>query len=149
MRHLLIVLILLSSPALAGVYGAENWGEMYWGDNAVSAPTRSPTISSVVADSDQIRIALTDFPTGTGEDGWSAVTSYVVTCGETTVETSETSVTITGLKSETAYSCSVTAVNGQGNSPMTVQVVMTSEELQSLNLILICSAVDCTNRAET
>lgn len=147
---LALFLLMLSSPAaFAGTYGTENWGSMYWGDNAVSAPTSSPTISSVVADSDQIKITLTDFPIGTGEDGWSAVRSYVVTCGETTVETSETSVTISGLQSETEYSCSVTAVNDLGNSPMSVQVVVTSEELQRLNLILICSAIDCTNRTET
>ena len=143
-RNLIACLIfVISSPSLAGVYGSENWGEMYWGDNPVSTPTAAPTISSVVARADQITITLDNFPKGTGADGWSAITSYIVTCGATTVETSDTAVTITGLDSDTEYSCSVSAANAVGNSPATVQVVMTDPELQGLNLYLICAVVDC------
>ena len=143
-RNLIACLIfVISSPWLAGVYGSENWGEMYWGDNPVSTPTAAPTISSVVARADQITITLDNFPQGTGADGWSAITSYIVTCGATTVETSDTAVTITGLDSDTEYSCSVSAANAVGNSPATVQVVMTDPELQGLNLYLICAVVDC------
>lgn len=146
MRYLLLVILVLSGHSLAGVYGSENWGEMYWGDNPISAPTATPAISSVVADEDQITITLTDFPQGTGEDGWSAVTGYTVTCGETTIDTSEASVTISGLDSETEYSCSVTATNSQGISPALVRVVATSEQLQGLNILLICSAINCSGR---
>lgn len=143
-RNTLVFLMLVISPcALAGVYGSENWGEMYWGDNPVSTPNAAPTISSVVARTDQITITLDNFPQGTGADGWSAITSYIVTCGETTVETSDTAVTITGLDSDTEYSCSVSASNAAGDSPATVQVVMTDPELQGLNLFLICAVVDC------
>jgi len=143
-RNTLVLLMLVISPcALAGVYGSENWGEMYWGDNPVSTPNAAPTISSVVARTDQITITLDNFPQGTGADGWSAITSYIVTCGETTVETSDTAVTITGLDSDTEYSCSVSASNAAGDSPATVQVVMTDPELQGLNLFLICAVVDC------
>jgi hypothetical protein len=143
-RNILVLLMLVISPcALAGVYGSENWGEMYWGDNPVSTPNAAPTISSVVARTDQITITLDNFPQGTGADGWSAITSYIVTCGETTVETSDTAVTITGLDSDTEYSCSVSASNAAGDSPATVQVVMTDPELQGLNLFLICAVVDC------
>jgi hypothetical protein len=143
-RNTLVLLLLVISPcALAGVYGSENWGEMYWGDNPVSTPNAAPTISSVVARTDQITITLDNFPQGTGADGWSAITSYIVTCGETTVETSDTAVTITGLDSDTEYSCSVSASNAAGDSPATVQVVMTDPELQGLNLFLICAVVDC------
>ena len=143
-RNLIACLIVvISSPSLGGVYGSENWGEMYWGDNPVSTPTAAPTISSVVARADQITITLDNFPQGTGADGWSAITSYIVTCGETTVETSDTAVTITGLDSETEYSCSVSAANAVGSSPATLQVVMTDPELQGLNLFLICAVVDC------
>ena len=139
-----LVIALLSPFTLAGVYGSENWGEMYWGDNPVTAPTGAPTITSVVATKDQITITLSDFPLGTGADGWSAVTSYTVTCGETSVETSDTSVTITGLDSDTEYSCSVSASNAVGNSPTALTVVMTDPILQGLQLFLICSAIDCT-----
>lgn len=143
-RNLIACLIFAtSSTSLAGVYGSENWGEMYWGDNPVSTPTAAPTITSVVARADQITITLGNFPQGTGDDGWSAITSYIVTCGATTVETSDTAVTITGLDSDTEYSCSVSAANAVGNSPATLQVVMTDPELQGLNLFLICAVVDC------
>ena len=143
-RNILVLLMLvIRLCALAGVYGSENWGEMYWGDNPVSTPNAAPTISSVVARTDQITITLDNFPQGTGADGWSAITSYIVTCGETTVETSDTAVTITGLDSDTEYSCSVSASNAAGDSPATVQVVMTDPELQGLNLFLICAVVDC------
>ena len=147
-RLFLGALIALSSwPTLAGVYGSENWGEMYWGDNPVTAPTDAPTITSIVATEDQITITLDDFPVGTGADGWSAVTSYTVTCGATTVETSESAVTITGLEGDTDYSCSVTASNAQGNSPEFIQVVTTDSALDGLNIMLICSVVDCKGKA--
>ena len=143
MKHCCVFLLLLSVNVSAGVYGSENWGEMYWGDNPVTAPTDAPTITSAVATEDQITITLSDFPLGTGADGWSAITSYTVTCGETSVETSDTSVTITGLDSDTEYSCSVSASNAVGSSPTTVKVVMTDAMLQGLKLFLICSAIEC------
>ena len=143
MRYRLLLILMFSGHALAGVYGSENWGEMYWGDNPATAPTSAPTIASAVATEDQITITLDDFPVGTGADGWSAVTSFIVTCGATTVETSESSVTITGLDGATDYSCSVTASNALGDSPALVQVVTTDSALDGLNIMLICSVVDC------
>ena len=143
MKYCFVLLWLLSVNASAGIYGSENWGEMYWGDNPATIPTSAPTIASAVATEDQITITLDDFPVGTGADGWSAVTSYTVTCGETSVETSDTSVTITGLDSDTEYSCSVSASNAVGSSPTTVKVVMTDGMLQGLQIFLICSAIDC------
>jgi hypothetical protein len=129
--------------ANAGVYGSENWGEMYWGDNPTTAPTSAPTIASAVATEDQITITLNDFPVGTGADGWSAVTSYTVTCGETSAEASGTEVTITGLDGDTDYSCSVTASNFQGEGPEVIRVVTTAAGLKGINFLLICSAIEC------
>jgi hypothetical protein len=148
MRYVLLLILAVSHQALAGVYGSENWGEMYWGENPVSAPTQAPTIVSADATEDQITITLDDFPVGTGADGWSAVTSFIVTCGATTVESSDTAVTITGLDGDTDYSCSVTASNAQGDSPALVQVVTTDGALKGLNIILMCSMIDC-NAATT
>lgn len=138
-----LALLLICSHANAGVYGSENWGEMYWGDNPATAPSQAPTIASAVATEDQITITLDDFPVGTGADGWSAVTSFIVTCGATTVETSKSAVTITGLEGDTDYSCSVTASNAQGDSPALVQVVTTDPHLKGLNIMLICSVTKC------
>ena len=143
MRNVLVLVLLATNHAVAGIYGSENWGEMYWGDKPVTAPTQVPTIASAVATDDQITITLDDFPVGTGADGWSAVTSFIVTCGATTVETSESSVTISGLEADTNYSCSVTTSNAQGDSPALVQVVTTDPSLKSLNIMLICSVTDC------
>ncbi len=141
--YFLTTALLICSHADAGIYGSENWGEMYWGDNPATAPTQAPTIAAAVATEDQITITLDDFPVGTGADGWSAVTSFIVTCGATTVETSESAVTITGLEGDTDYSCSVTASNSEGDSPALVQVVTTDPLLKGLNIMLICSAIEC------
>ena len=146
MKLTLIAFLLLSVPVFAGVYGSENWGEMYWGDNPTTAPISAPTIASAVATEDQITITLDDFPVGTGADGWSAVTSFIVTCGATTVETSESAVTITGLDGATDYSCSVTASNAKGDSPALVQIV-TTDDLDGSNIILVCSVIDCSRQA--
>jgi len=143
MRYLIVLILIFSGHAQAGIYGSENWGEMYWGDNPATAPTQAPTIASAVATEDQITITLDDFPVGTGADGWSAITSFIVTCGATTVETSESAVTITGLEGDTTYSCSVTASNAQGDSPELIQVVTTDVALGGFNIMLICSAIEC------
>lgn len=143
-RNLLLALcIAWVTPAYAGTYGAENWGEMYWGDNPVSAPTASPTIVSAVATEESITITLDGIVQGTGEDGWSAVTSYVVTCGSESAESNDGVVVISGLESDTKYSCSISGVNAVGEGPATLQVVTTDAALQGLNIILICAAVDC------
>lgn len=145
--YFLLALVIFSGHANAGIYGSENWGEMYWGDNPATAPTQAATIASAVATEDQITITLNDFPVGTGADGWSAVTSFIVTCGATTVETSESAVTITGLEGDTDYSCSVTARNAQGDSPELIQVVTTDRALGGFNIRLICSVVECGGKA--
>ena len=139
----LVILSFACINANAGVYGSENWGEMYWGDNPTTAPTSAPTIASAVATEDQITITLDDFPVGTGADGWSAVTSYTVTCGETSAEASGTEVTITGLDGDTDYSCSVTASNAQGEGPEVIRLVTTAAGLKGINFLLICSALEC------
>ena len=142
-QRLGLLLLAICNPAVGGVYGSERWGEMYWGANTASAPVGSPTITSATATDDQITIVLDDFPVGTGADGWSAVTSYTVTCGASTVTTSDSEVTITGLDDDTSYSCSVTANNREGTGPELVQVVTTDPALSGLNITLICAAINC------
>ena len=143
MKKYLLLLCVFSMNTTAGVYGDENWGEMYWGYNPATAPTSAPTIASAVATEDQITITLEGFPVGTGADGWSAVTSYTVTCGETSAEASGTEVTITGLDGGTDYSCSVTASNAQGEGPEIIRVVTTAAGLKGINFLLICAAIEC------
>lgn len=131
------------TSSVAGTYGAENWGEMYWGDNPVSAPTSAPTILSAVATEEDITITLDGIAQGTGEDGWSAITSYIVTCGTESVEANEGTVVISGLEGDTKYSCSVSAVNASGEGPAALQVVTTEAALEGMNFILVCAAIDC------
>jgi hypothetical protein len=141
-----IILWFYTCSAMAGVYGSENWGEMYWGDNPATAPISVPTIASAVVEEDRITITLNDFPTGTGADGWSAVTSFTVTCGELSSEVNGNEVTITGLNEDTAYSCVVTANNALGSGPEVIKVVTTAAALKGMNFILICAAIDCGSR---
>ena len=138
-----LVLQITAASSHAGIYGNENWGEMYWGSNPVTIPITAPTILSATAAGDEIIITLSDFPQGTGADGWSAITSYTVTCGETTVETTGTTVGISGLDFETEYSCSVSANNAQGSSPSQITVVATGAELQRFNFKLLCAIGRC------
>ena len=144
--YFFLALLLIGSHANAGIYGSENWGEMYWGYNPATAPTAAPTIASAVATESQIIITLDNFPVGTGADGWSVVTSYTVTCGETSISTAESSITIAGLDSDTSYSCSVTATNAQGDSPELIKVVATDALMQGMNFMIICAAIDCRAR---
>jgi hypothetical protein len=145
-RRVLFLLWFLACNAKAGIYGDEKWGEMYWGDNPATVPMSAPTIASAVASEDQITVTLSDFPTGTGADGWSAVTSFTVTCGELSTVVSGNEVTITGLDEDTAYSCTVTANNAVGSGPEVIKVVTTAAALKGMNFILICTAIDCGSR---
>ena len=136
---------IFSTSALAGVWGNESWGRMYWGDNVATAPTAAPEIASVTADSESLTITMAPYPQGDGTDGWSTVYEYQVVCGNLDAMTFTDSVTIDGLDSETEYSCAVTATNEQGDSDQTLQVVLTDAELGGLNIILLCAAIDCGN----
>ena len=117
---------------------------MYWVKILFQHP-HSPTIVSADATDDQITITLDDFP---GDKAALVSRLSHRICGATTVETSDTAVTITGLDGDTDYSCSVTASNAQGDSPALVQVVTTDGALKGLNIILMCSMIDC-NAATT
>ena len=64
-----IILWFYTCSAMAGVYGSENWCEMYWGDNSATAPISVPTIASAVVEEDRITITLNDFP-------WKVVQRY-------------------------------------------------------------------------
>lgn len=136
---------IFSTSALAGVWGNESWGRMYWGDNEATAPTTAPEIASVTADNESLTITMAPYPEGDGSDGWSAVYEYQVVCGNLDPVTFTDTVTIQNLDSDTEYSCAVTATNEVGNSDQTLQVVLTDAALGGLNIILLCGAIDCGN----
>lgn len=129
-----------STCANAGTWGDESWGQMYWGSNTTSAPLVAPTVSSIVADDSNLIVTIDDFQPG--EDGWSGITTYAVSCGPPgTVNSSNPVVSVSGLEPDTEYECSVVASNAIGASPTTVTMVTTDPALQGLNVVIIRSAL--------
>jgi hypothetical protein len=102
-------------------------------DNAIYAlcGVKLPVDSSIVLD---------DFQKATGEDGWSAVTSFTIQCGNAVVETSDNTAVLTGLAPGTRYRCTVTANNSLGSGPALANFVTTSGSTGQLNIALICAA---------
>ena len=139
---LVFVAFLVPSAAWAGIWGHESWGRMYWGSNTASAPTSAPQIESVVADTETLTITMSNYPSGTGADGWSAIYEYQVVCGSLDPVVFTQTVTIDGLDPNEDYSCAVVARNEKGDSATTTQVV-TTDALSGLNIILLCAAIDC------
>ena len=127
--HLILpFLVCLSINAHAGTWGQEKWGQMYWGSNPTSAPTAEPAYT-IKIDGDQIIVEFTNYTEGTGEDGWSAITGYVVSCaGVDQATSSNPSVAVTGLDEDTEYSCTVRASNALGDGP-TVTFNATTDSL--------------------
>ena len=106
---------LFSVSAQAGVWNDGNWGRMYWGANAESAPTAAPTVNAQ-ADGTDITFALTNLLNG-ADNGWSAITGFKVTCGGgATVLVSAANPTLRDLEPGTQYDCSIIAVNDNGES---------------------------------
>ena len=121
-------LVCLGIDAHAGTWGQEKWGQMYWGTNATSAPTADPAYT-VTIDGDQIIVEFTNYTEGSGEDGWSAITGYVVSCAGVDQATSSSPlVAVTDLDEDTEYNCTVKASNVLGDSP-TVTFNATTESL--------------------
>jgi hypothetical protein len=113
---------------------------MYWGANPASAPVASPTYTTNV-DGPDIIVTITNFIAGTGEDGWSAITGYRVTCGDSApVSSAQSPVTITGLQADTDYTCSVVAENAKGNSPASQFTTTTETTAGGLPIWLLYEA---------
>ena len=120
LRNLLAALAIngIALPALAGTWGQENWGEMYWGKNAISAPIVAPDYT-VRVDGDEFIVEFASILAGTGDDGWSAITGHTVICdGAAPVVASGSTLVVSGLESDTGYRCSVAANNAVGIGPI-------------------------------
>ena len=110
-------LLLLVSKVEASTFGSQNWGEMYWGDNAVTAPIIAPTILSSDVGTYSVALIMQDFPTGTGDDGWSVVTSFRLQCADQSVTSQSNTLELDGLVTNTTYECFVLAINAFGEGP--------------------------------
>jgi hypothetical protein len=138
-RVLLLGALLPTLPVMAGTWGQENWGQMYWGTNTPTHP-QAPTVASIVADGSDLLVTISDY--APGQDGWSTVISYTVNCGAVgTVMSDSSPVRVQGLDSDTQYECSVEAVNAFGSSPATVTLAATDPVLQGLNITIIRAAL--------
>ena len=92
-------------------FGSQNWGEMYWGTNEASAPTTAPVIISSDVGTYSVALTLQDFPTGTGDDGWSVVTAFKLQCADQSVTGQSNTLELDGLVTNTTYECFVLAIN--------------------------------------
>jgi len=120
--------VLYAANSSAGSFGAENWGAMYWGDNETAAPNTAPDVLSIRADGTDLIVTINDY--APGQDGWSGITSYAVTCGQASTVTSSTQrIIIEGLQSDTAYECTVIATNALGASPTTISLASTDRSV--------------------
>lgn len=136
----LLSLTMLATGAGAGTWGQENWGEMYWGSNPVSPPAVAPTVESIVADGTDLLVTISDY--APGEDGWSGITGYTVTCGASgSVSSVSSPIRVEGLEGDTDYECIVTATNAQGESEPSLQLATTGSPLSGLNITIIYSAL--------
>ena len=117
-KALLTVAVSLAVVPLvqAGTWGSGKWGQMYWGSNPETAPTVAPTVTAQ-GDGTDITFTLTNLLTGQ-QVGWSAVTEFIVTCGDLApVTVSASNPILNDLDPGTEYTCTIVAVNAQGQSP--------------------------------
>ena len=113
-----VAISLIIAPAVqASSLGFQKWGEMYWGDNTVSAPITAPTILSSDIGTYSVALTLQDFPTGTGDDGWSVVTAFKLQCADQSVTGQSNTLELDGLVTNTSYECFVLAINAFGEGP--------------------------------
>ena len=113
---LVLATLALASHAQAGIWKQGKWGQMYWGSNAETAPTVAPAVTAE-GDGTDITFTLTNLLTGQ-QVGWSAVTEFIVTCGDLApVTVSASNPILTDLDPGTEYTCTIVAVNAQGQSP--------------------------------
>ena len=120
--------LFLSALTMAGTWDQENWDEMYWDGGPVSKPTAAPQTNVAVEGTDFF-VTILNFTEGSGEDGWSAILGYDVTCVDSrgVAKTYKGSpFYISDLDEETEYTCTVSAYNSKGYGPSS-QFVATTE----------------------
>jgi hypothetical protein len=119
-----ITIILMYHPvSYAGTWGEGKWGTMYWGDNLETPPILAPSNLSIES-GPGIFIISFDFDSSNGNDGWSVIDQYVITCtnildesDQISVSTATKSLTIENLDPGAEYECVALARNDLGEGP--------------------------------
>jgi hypothetical protein len=76
-----------------------------------ATPPGAPTIGAATAGTGSATVSFTP-----GITGGASITGYTATCGSQSVGGAASPITVTGLSSGTAYTCTVTATNAEGIS---------------------------------
>ena len=116
------------APVLGANYGLQAWGQMYWGSNETSAPITAPVIVSSEIGTYSVALTLQDFPTGTGDDGWSVVTASKLQCADQSITGQSNTLELDGLITNTAYECFVLAINAFGEGPKNSFSIITEND---------------------
>jgi len=136
---IMVSCILYCQSLLAGVWGNENWGRMYWGSNTATSPVEAP-LFNITVDGTDISLVLTNLLTG-ADMGWSVVTHFVVTCGDSDpVTINALNPELTGLEPNTDYTCSIVAWNDEGASTASEFAFTTEETISGLPIWLLYQA---------
>ena len=140
---LLILALIVISPAHAGTWGVGKWGQMYWGSNQETAPTVAPAVDAQ-GDGTDIALTVTNLLTGQ-EVGWSAITQFEVTCGnQATVLISADNPRMTNLDPGTEYTCTIVGLNepnGQAGRSPAGTFTATTDSLGGLPVWLLYQAI--------
>ncbi len=127
----------------SGQVTACKWGQMYWGaGQTYSVPTAPPQLDANV-DGQDVSGALTNL-SDPGDDGWSAITQFIINCGDQDVIVTAAALAagddiLTDLEADTDYTCSVVAVNDFGQSDAG-QLTFTTDAMGGLPIWLLYQA---------
>jgi hypothetical protein len=121
--------ILLISAFFPLMLQAGTWGAMGFNSGQWGATPDVYTITFVETGNNMGELVVTFLLEGDVEGApETEPTSFFVTCGDITVESMGSPVTLSGLDENTDYSCTVVAINSTGSSSASTGVIGTFEE---------------------
>ena len=127
----------------SGQATACRWGQMYWGEGQIySAPTEAPQMD-VDVDGTDVSASLTNL-SDPGADGWSAITRFIINCGDQDVVVAAQDLAagdsiLADLEPDTDYTCSVVAENDLGASDAG-RIAFTTDATRGLPVWLLYQA---------
>ena len=134
---LIITVMAAFHSATAGTWGVMNFDVDKWG-----ATPDAYEVTSIENGYNAGEIIVSFSLNGiVFDDSLSKATLFTITCGDVTVVSTSSPVTITGLDVGETYSCTVTASNDAGSSSASAEVTITPEDvIYPSNILMIISA---------